>query len=543
MEAGGHSRVGEIVSHYRIVRRLGVGGMGEVYQAVDVDLDRPAVLKFLLPHLWDDERLRERFIREAKAASSLDHPNICTIYEIGHGKDDDPFIAMAYYEGETLSKRIARLGPLPFEQVIEIGRQLAAGLATAHERGVIHRDVKPDNVIITSDGLAKILDFGVAKLREASSLTSTDAAVGTLLYMSPEQCQGLAVGERSDIWSLGTVLYEMTTGERAFRGENIFVAAYEIANDDPIAVEELRPDVPAELKRIIERTLEKDPDARYPSMRELESDLAVMRLSRPELRPPTKPVSAPLRDAPPAARPRIARLSLAAGVVVVGIVALVAFAGRSVYCGWIPASTWCATETLALAPAVEPAAIGTLPVLDYWITVQRYRDGAPYREPFRLDHEMVFESDYRIFLHFQTAQAGNVYILNQGPPGNGAAAGYNLLFPKVTLNGGDSFLPAAYELQIPESGGFVFDNEVGAETVWLVWSKQRIAALEAVRGRANARDLGVIDGPAEIAAIAAVLSSVDQPNQATVERLGGEQKTRLRTAGDQLIHRILLEHR
>ena len=542
MEAGGHSRVGETVSHYRIVRRLGVGGMGEVYQAVDVDLDRPAVLKFLLPHLWDDERIRERFIREAKAASSLDHPNICTIYEIGHGKDDDPFIAMAYYEGETLSKRIARLGPLPFGQVIDIGRQLAAGLAIAHQRGVIHRDIKPDNVMITSDGLAKILDFGVAKLREASSLTSTDAAVGTLLYMSPEQCQGHPVGERTDIWSLGTVLYEMTTGERAFRGENIFVAAYEIANDDPVAVDELRPDVPAGIQRIIERTLEKDPEARYPSMRELESDLAAMQLSHPELPPPPKPGPWLSEQTSAAAPPRIAKRSLAAGALVVGIAAVLAFAGRSVYCGLIPASTWCATETLAPAPAVEPAAVGTLPALDYWITVQRYRDGAPYREPFRLDREMVFESDYRIFLHFQTAQAGNVYILNQGPARSGAAAGYNLLFPKVTLNGGDSFLPAAYTLQIPESGGFVFDNEVGAETVWLVWSKERIAALEAVRGRANARDLGVIDDPAETAAIAAMLS-VDQPNQATVERLSGEQKTRLRTAGDLLVHRILLEHR
>jgi Protein kinase domain len=426
--------------------------------------------------------------------------------------------------------------------VIDIGRQLAAGLAIAHQRGVIHRDVKPDNVMITSDGLAKILDFGVAKLREASSLTSTDAAVGTLLYMSPEQCQGHPVGERTDIWSLGTVLYEMTTGERAFRGENIFVAAYEIANDDPVAVDELRPDVPAGIQRIIERTLEKDPEARYPSMRELESDLAAMQLSHPELPPPPKPGPWLSEQTSAAAPSRIAKRSLAAGALVVGIAAVLAFAGRSVYCGLIPASTWCATETLAPAPAVEPAAVGTLPALDYWITVQRYRDGAPYREPFRLDREMVFESDYRIFLHFQTAQAGNVYILNQGPARSGAAAGYNLLFPKVTLNGGDSFLPAAYTLQIPESGGFVFDNEVGAETVWLVWSKERIAALEAVRGRANARDLGVIDDPAETAAIAAMLS-VDQPNQATVERLSGEQKTRLRTAGDLLVHRILLEHR
>jgi tRNA A-37 threonylcarbamoyl transferase component Bud32 len=538
LKAAGHNRVGEIVSHYRIVKRLGVGGMGEVYQAVDVDLDRPAVLKFLLPHLWDDERIRERFIREAKAASSLDHPNICTIYEIGHGQEDDPFIAMAYYEGETLSKRIARQGPLPFDQVIEIGRQLAAGLTTAHQRGVIHRDVKPDNVMITSDGLAKILDFGVAKLREASNLTSTDVAVGTLLYMSPEQCQGQAVDERSDVWSLGTVLYEMTTGERAFRGENIFVAAYEIANDDPIAVDELRPDVPAELKRVIERALEKDPAARHQSMSELESDLAAMQSLRLEPLAPREPAAAKLQEGPSGARPRIARPSLAAAALVVAIAALLAFAGKSVYCRLSPASIWCATQTIA----PPTAAADTQPVLDYWITVQRYRDGVPYRAPFRLDREMVFESDYRIFLHFQTAQAGNVYLLNEGPARNGSAAGYNLLFPKVTMNGGDSFLPAAYELQIPESGGFVFDNEVGAETVWLLWSKRRVDALEAVRGRANERDLGVIEDPAETAAIAAVLSP-DGPNEATVEPLGEEQKTRLRTAGSLLVHRILLEHR
>jgi tRNA A-37 threonylcarbamoyl transferase component Bud32 len=541
LEAAGHSREGEIVSHYRIVKRLGAGGMGEVYQAVDINLGRPAVLKFLLPHLWDDPRTRERFMREAKAASSLDHPNICTIYEIGYGSREDPFIAMAYYEGETLAQRIARQGPLPIEQVIDIGRQLAAGLAIAHQRGVIHRDVKPDNVMITSDGLAKILDFGVAKLREASSLTSTDAAVGTLLYMSPEQCQGLPAGERSDVWSLGTVLYEMATGERAFRGANIFVAAYEIANDDPIAVDQLRPAVPAPLKRIIERTLEKDPDARYPSMRELELDLLEI-ISPPPKPAPADPASAPSEQAPseqapPAARPRIARRSLAGAALLAGIVALLAFAGKAVYCGMDPSSAWCA----AGVTAPLPAAAGAQPALDYWITVQRYRGGAPYREPFRLDREMVFESDYRIFLHFQTARAGNVYILNQGPASSGAAAGYNLLFPKVTLNGGDAFLPAASEIQIPESGGFVFDNEIGAETVWLVWSKQRVAALEAVRGRANERDLGVIDDPAETAAIAAVLAADEQ--NAAAEQLSAEQKTRLSAHGDLLVHRILLEHR
>jgi eukaryotic-like serine/threonine-protein kinase len=288
LESAGHSRVGETVSHYRILRKLGAGGMGEVYQAVDVDLDRPVVLKFLLPHLWDDERTRERFVREARAASSLDHPNICTIYEIGRGPGEDPFIAMAYYEGETLAQRIEREGALPFELLIDIARQLAAGLAIAHQRGVIHRDVKPHNVMLPSDGVAKILDFGVAKLREAPNLTATNSAVGTLLYMSPEQCEGRAVDERSDIWSLGAVLYEMTTGERAFGGENIFAAAYEIAHQDPPTVDQLRPDVPAELNSIIERALEKDPDARYQTMRELEAELgAIQSLAQPAAPPAT----------------------------------------------------------------------------------------------------------------------------------------------------------------------------------------------------------------------------------------------------------------
>ena len=255
---------GQMILHYQILEKLGAGGMGVVYKALDQRLDRLVALKFLPSHLSAHDEVKRRFIQEAKAASALDHTNICTIYDIGETPGGQLFIAMACYEGETLKEKIAR-GPLPVEQALDYAIQAAGGLARAHEAGIVHRDVKPANVMVTDRGRVKLLDFGIAKVSDVS-LTKTGSTVGTAAYMSPEQTRGEAVDHRTDVWSLGVVLYEMLTGQRPFRGEYEQAVIYCILHEDPASVREQRPEAPEALELIVTRALAKDPALRQPDM-------------------------------------------------------------------------------------------------------------------------------------------------------------------------------------------------------------------------------------------------------------------------------------
>ncbi len=210
--------IGQTVSHYRILEKLGGGGMGVVYRAEDMRLKRTVALKFLPPALTSDPEARERFINEAQAASALDHPNICTVHDVGDAGDGQTFIVMACYEGDTLKKKIER-GPLDVDLALDIAIAVTEGLARAHEAGIVHRDIKPANIFITDRGEAKILDFGLAKLAGQSLLTRSGTTLGTAAYMSPEQARSDQVDGRTDIWSLGVVLYEMLTGRRPFQSD------------------------------------------------------------------------------------------------------------------------------------------------------------------------------------------------------------------------------------------------------------------------------------------------------------------------------------
>ena len=213
---------GERLSHYEILERLGGGGMGVVYKALDTKLNRHVSLKFLPPELTRDDEARTRFIQEAQAASALDHPNICTIHEIDSTPEGQMFIAMAFYDGVTLKKRIGQ-GPLPIDEALDIAIQVAQGLVKAHQAGIVHRDIKPANVMLTKDGFVKIVDFGIAKLLGVTGPTQVGSTLGTVAYMSPEQVAGEDVDPRTDVWALGAVLYEMLTGQLPFKGENLWV--------------------------------------------------------------------------------------------------------------------------------------------------------------------------------------------------------------------------------------------------------------------------------------------------------------------------------
>jgi serine/threonine protein kinase/Tfp pilus assembly protein PilF len=259
--------IGQTISHYKIIEKLGEGGMGKVYLAEDLQLKRKVALKFLPHELIRDAETRTRFIYEAQAASALDHPNIATIFEINE-REEDPFIAMAYYPGGTLSDKIKQK-ELTIEQTIKITICIAEGLQKAHDKNIVHRDIKPANILFSENGEAKIIDFGLAKLLGQSVLSRTGTTVGTIAYMSPEQAMGKKIDQRTDIWALGVILYEMLAGEHPFKGDYEQALMYSIVNEEPEFISKIRTDVPLEVEKIIEQALSKNPQKRFQSMHEL----------------------------------------------------------------------------------------------------------------------------------------------------------------------------------------------------------------------------------------------------------------------------------
>ena len=271
--------IGETISHYKIVEKLGQGGMGIVYKAQDLTLDRLVALKFLAPHLVSDEDSHRRFVREAKAAATLDHANICTVYEIGQAQGHT-FIAMAYVEGSDLERLIAK-GGLTIDDAVELALQVGGALAAAHEKGITHRDIKPANILIAErssgkDRQAKLVDFGLAQFAGSSKITKVQSTIGTVAYMSPEQATGRDVDQRTDIWALGVVLYRMITGQFPFKGVYDAAIMYSIVNEDPEALTAVHSGASPKLEQIVDKALAKDPDERYQRMDEMLDDLRAL---------------------------------------------------------------------------------------------------------------------------------------------------------------------------------------------------------------------------------------------------------------------------
>jgi tetratricopeptide (TPR) repeat protein/predicted Ser/Thr protein kinase len=267
--------IGKVVSHYRIIEKLGEGGMGVVYRAEDVRLGREVALKFLPQEWMRDDEARARFLHEAQAAAALSHPNICTIYEIDDA-EGQTFIAMELVEGESLKDRIAR-GPMRVDEALDAAHDIAQGLGAAHARGIVHRDIKPGNVMLTTEGRPKIMDFGLARSPGRTKLTRTGTTTGTVAYMSPEQSRGEHVDHRTDIWSFGVTLYQMLTGRLPFRGDRDQAVIRAILNDDPEPITGLRTGVPIELERIVTKAMAKQLDERYQHADDVIADLTSLK--------------------------------------------------------------------------------------------------------------------------------------------------------------------------------------------------------------------------------------------------------------------------
>jgi len=264
-----------VAGKYKIIEEIGRGGMGVVYKAEDIKLQRTVALKFLPAQWTTDPEARERFVQEARAASALDHQNICAIYEIAETEDGRLYIAMAFYEGESLRDKIKR-EPLKVDEALNFAVQVAQGLAKAHQKGIVHRDIKPANILLTKDGAAKIVDFGLAKPAGQVKLTREGTMIGTVAYMSPEQARGEAVDQRTDIWSAGVVLYEMLSGRLPFKGDYEQTLIHSILKSEPEPISRTRKDLPKGLAQIIDKSLSKNVSARYQSTEELLEDLGAV---------------------------------------------------------------------------------------------------------------------------------------------------------------------------------------------------------------------------------------------------------------------------
>ncbi|HTK82099.1 MAG TPA: protein kinase [Bacteroidota bacterium] len=281
--------IGATIGHYKIIKKLGQGGMGIVYQGQDMKLDRLVALKFLPPHMLEQETERARFMQEAKSASALNHPNVCIIHTIEEAASQQ-FIVMEYVDGDTLRNKF-REAPLKLNDALDYAIQMGEALAEAHAKGIVHRDIKADNIMVNSKGQVKVMDFGLAKLKGSLKLTRSSSTVGTLAYMAPEQIQGGEVDARSDIFSYGIVLYELLTQKTPFRGEHEAAMVYSIVNEDPDPLEKHRPELSPEVSRIVMRSLEKDPEDRYQSIADMVSELKRLRkdstrVSRPSAKYP-----------------------------------------------------------------------------------------------------------------------------------------------------------------------------------------------------------------------------------------------------------------
>jgi serine/threonine protein kinase len=537
---------GQQFGSYEILEALGEGGMGEVYLARDARLGRTVALKVLAHEISQDQRRMQRFRQEAKVASSLNQPNILTVFEFGE-VDGLTFLATEFVDGETLRDYLYGKR-LKVGDILDIGSQMLAALDAAHEAHIVHRDMKPENVMIRHrDRVVKVLDFGLAKVAEkrASTITSeaSEAAtafktspgtiVGTIRYLSPEQARGGAIDERTDIWSTGVILYEMVAGVVPFSGVTSSHTIVQILEKDPAPLSKLG-NAPPELERIILKAMAKSPDERYQTAKDMLIDLRSLK-KRLDLEMEIQRTSSPTTSIAAIQTEEVnggfgKRRVLVIALVVMAVVTAAIF-GVSKWRSLRARSSAVASST------VVPVAAGER-TLTYWITVQKFRDRKPFQDPFTIPGEMIFEEDYQIRLSFSSPQGGHLYILNEGPTAS-AVPEFNILFPSSTAIKGSSLITADQITQIPEQSWLKFDAQQGTEKLWLVFSEEPVPELEAVKEFAGPQTQGLIADPARNKVVQTFLNTHSQTNP-TIEK--GERLTTLKIPAKLLVHTMKLEH-
>ena len=535
---------------YEVRALLGSGGMGEVYLATDPVLNRPVALKIVRTDRTPDNEL-DRFEQEACAASALNHPNILTIYEFGE-HEGTRFIAAEYVEGESLrnrltsgSRKTGAAAGLPVIDVLDIATQVATALAAAHRAGIIHRDVKPENIAIRPDGLVKVLDFGLAKhvprdsINAETVMTTTPGVIlGTVAYVSPEQARGLAVDARGDVWSLGCVLYEMLTGHVPFEGASAIDVLSSVVGREPASLLERRPDCPPPLASIVTRMLSKERDARQQTMTEVVAELKTVRraldsggsradaVSVPAAAVPARPDHDDRRTSAPSRRARA--LMVTAAVVLVGLVSAAWFWPRARDANPLPQPNG------ASVPA-PPGGAAPAPVrLDFWLTVQRMRDGREYQTPFVSSGREIFESGWKFKLNASSPVASSLYVLNVGPGPTGQTT-LHVLYP---MRGGTATMPAG---AVMTSRWYVFTDHPGPERFWLVSSTAPVPELEAVTPLVNSEDKGLVSRPEDVAAIMRLLEQ-HRVDEAQVTKDKDTSHTVVAAAAPVIAHLVELEH-
>ena len=539
---------GQQLGSYVVLDTLGAGGMGEVYLAKDTRLDRTVALKVLAEDIASDQRRMQRFRQEAKMASSLNQPNILTIFEFGE-VEGLTFLATEYIDGETL-REYMRAKKLKITESLDITIQVLAALDAAHEAHIVHRDIKPENVMIRRrDHVVKVLDFGLAKgtaERKPSTFTAQESEaatefktaphvlMGTINYMSPEQAQAHAVDVRTDIWSVGVMIYEMVSGLMPFKGATASHTIVQILEKDPVPLTNFtQRKAPEELQRIVAKAMAKSPDERYQTAKDMLIDLRSLkrrlevaaeidRTSSPET-PRVTVASDPQIDPRPQKQKRVLMLALIG--MVLATAAIFAF------------SMWRASRTQP-SPSVAPSVPVEERALTYWVTVQRFRNGRPYKESFTLAGEMIFEADYQIRVHVRSPQPGYLYVLNEGPPEASAQPEFVVLFPSSTANAGSPRLVSDQEVKIPEESWFEFDNQQGTEKLWLIFSKEAVPELEAA-GVANPQTRGLITNVAHNRTIQNFLTT-HAAHKPEYEK--DDKQTTLKLPGKLLVYAVKLEH-
>ncbi|HEX5887781.1 MAG TPA: protein kinase [Pyrinomonadaceae bacterium] len=533
---------GQKLGSYLILDQLGAGGMGEVYLAKDSRLERTVALKVLSPDISEDQRRMQRFRQEAKVASSLNQPNILTIFESGE-IDGLTFLATEFIDGETLRSYLNR-ERLKTAETIDIAIQVLTALEAAHEARIVHRDIKPENVMIRHrDRVVKVLDFGLAKVTEKRTATQHDldaeavtefkttpgVLMGTINYMSPEQARAATVDERTDIWSVGVMLYEMVTGLMPFGGPTSSHTLVQILDKELPAFPKVV-DAPAELQRIVRKALAKSPDERYQTAKDFAIDLKSLRRQLDVKRSVDDTDQEPddKRAGKEPSKTRVLVFALVAMAIVTA-----AFFGWSV---WRAAR---ARSSSVVIPAPGPVTPQPERRLTYSITVQEFRNGK-YEPPYTMAAEVSFEPKDRVRLNVGSPQTGYLYILNEGPRDGSAVPEYSIMFPSASANNGSPLLAAEQHILIPaEPHWFQFDTQAGVERLWLIFSEDAVAELESVRRFASKETQGVIADMTQNKLIQDFLTTHSATKPETEK---GETLTTLTMPGKLLLYPVRLEH-